>query len=182
MSNRLRFTTALELFEAFPTAAEDISAAPSPQPSLDFLRGLGDSATPEDAVTFCAYLLPRRVCVWWGHQCLKNLPDSLAAQDGSLLELAELWVREPEEDRRYAALDAGMMAPVKTPGVWIALGAGWSGGSLAPPGMAPVVPQPFLTARAVNAGVLSAIARVAIRQRAAVLGACIAMGIRMTES
>ena len=37
-----------------------------------------------------------------------------------LLATAEEWVREPEDDRRYAALDAGMNAQVKTPGAWIA--------------------------------------------------------------
>lgn len=182
MSNRLRFNTASELFDAFPTASQDISAKAAPQPSLDYLRGLLGSQTPEDAVTFAAYLLPRRAAVWWGHQCLMNIPESLQEDDRRLLQFAEDWVREPEEDRRYAALDAGMSAPVKTPGAWIALAAGWSGGSLAPAGMAPVVPPAYLTARGVNAGVLSAIARVPLKQRAAVLSACVSMGIHLTES
>jgi hypothetical protein len=182
MSARLRFATARELFEAFPSALEDMGASPSDRPSLDFLSDLTTSPTPEDAVTFCAYLLPRRAAVWWGHQCLSRLPDLLAPHDRELLEVVEGWVREPEEERRYAALDAGMSAPAKTPGAWIALAAGWSGGSMAPPGMAPVPPPPFLTARAVNAGVLSALARVALKQRAAVLSACVAMGARLTES
>jgi hypothetical protein len=182
MNGRVRFATARELFETFPTAGEDMAAQPSDAPSLDYLRALVKSRTPEDAVTFCAYLLPRRVAVWWGHQCLTNLPDILAQQDHALLAAAEDWVREPEEERRYAALDAGMAAPAKTPGAWIALAAGWSGGSMAPPGSAPVVPPPHLTARAVNAGVLSAVARVALKQRAAVLSACVSMGIQLTES
>jgi hypothetical protein len=182
MSSRLRFNTSRELFEAFPTAAEDMAAQPSDQPSLDFLRSLLSSRTPEDGVTFCAYLLPRRVAVWWGHQCLTRLPEGLTTQDGALLTIAEEWVRDPEEERRYAALDAGLAAPVKTPGAWIALAAGWSGGSMSPPGTAPVVPPPYLTARAVNAAVLTAIARVPLKQRAAVLSACVSMGIQMTES
>lgn len=182
MNNRLRFNTARELFETFPTASEDMMAGPADQPSLDFLRDLLATATPEDAVTFCAYLLPRRVAVWWGHQCLINLPEGLVGQDSGLLASAEDWVREPEEERRYAALDAGMAAPIKTPGAWIALAAGWSGGSMAPSGMAPVVPPAHLTARAVNAAVLSALARVPLKQRAAVLSACVSMGIKMTEN
>ncbi|PSJ56995.1 DUF6931 family protein [Kumtagia ephedrae] len=182
MSNRLRFNTAKELFETFPTASEDMTAEPADRPSLDYLRALVSSPTPEDAITFCAYLLPRRVAVWWGHQCLVNLPEGLATRDRDLLTAAEEWVREPEEERRYAALDAGMASPVKTPGAWIALAAGWSGGSMAPAGMAPVVPPPHLTARAVNAAVLSAVARVPLKQRAAVLSACVSMGIQMTES
>ena len=182
MSSRLRFSTARELFETFPTVAEDMMAPPTERPSIEYLRDLVTSPTPEDAVTFCAYLLPRRVAVWWGHQCLINLPEGLTGQDKGLLAAAEDWVREPEEDRRYAALDAGMAAQVKTPGAWIALAAGWSGGSMAPSGMAPVVPPPFLTARAVNAAILSAIARVPLKQRAVVLEACVSMGIQMTEN
>jgi hypothetical protein len=181
MNNRLRFNTAKELFETFPTAAEDMTTPATEQPSLEFLRGLLSTPTPEEAVTFCSYLLPRRVAVWWGHQCLRNLPEGLTEQDAGLLATAEEWVREPEDDRRYAALDAGMNASVKTPGAWIALAAGWSGGSMAPSGMAPVVPPPYLTARAVNAGVLSAIARVPLKQRPMVLDACISMAIQMTE-
>ena len=38
-----------------------------------------------------------------------------------------------------------------------------------------------LTARAVNAGVLSAIARVPIKQRTMVLDACVSLAIQMTE-
>jgi hypothetical protein len=182
MTQRLRFNTAKELFEAFPSAAEDMTAGPSEAPSIDHLRALAQSPTAEDAITFCAYLLPRRVAVWWGHQCLTNLPDCLADSDRTMLDLAEAWVREPEEDRRYAALDAGSAASVKSPGVWIALAAGWSGGSMTAPGFAPLPPPPYLTARAVNAGVLGAIARVPLKQRAAVLGGCVTMGIQMTEN
>jgi hypothetical protein len=182
MKNRLRFNTARELYESFPTAAEDIKAAPTDQPCLDFLRALATSETPEDAITFCAYMLPRRVAVWWGHQCLTRIPEALAQYDPDYLAVAEAWVREPEEDRRYAALDAGMASGVRSPAVWICLAAGWSGGSLAPSGMAPVVPPPFLTARGVNAGILSALSRVAAKQRAATLSSCVAMGISLTES
>lgn len=182
MKNRLRFGTARELFEALPTIGEDMKAQADDRPCLDFLRALAASPTPEDAITFCAYMLPRRVAVWWGHQCLARLPDLLSPVDHEYLALAEAWVREPEEERRYAALDAGMGASVKIPGVWICLAAGWSGGSLAPSGMAPVVPGAHLTARAVNAGILSALARVPVKQRGQVLSACVAMGISLTES
>ena len=50
-----------------------------------------------------------------------------------MLALAESWVRYPEEDERCAVLDAGMAGTAKTPGVWVALAAGWSGGSMLPP-------------------------------------------------
>ena len=59
----------------------------------------------------------------------------LDEQDREMLRLAEDWVRDPEEDRRYAALEAAMGTQVKTPGVWIAFAAGWSGGSITPRGL-----------------------------------------------
>jgi len=182
MASRLRFSTARELFDAFPTVGKDMKAPPTDQPSIVFCRALLASRVPEEAVTFCAYLLPRRTAVWWGHECLSQLIDLLDAQDREMLALAHAWVSEPEEDRRYAALDAGMAAEHKTPGVWVALAAGWSGGSLAPRGMETVTPQPFLTARAINAGILSCLARVPQNDRSAVLVALVEMGIQLAES
>lgn len=182
MQSRLRFRTANELFNAFPTAAQDMKTAPSDVASVAFCRALLDGRIPEEAVTFCAYLLPRRVAVWWGHQCLSNLPAVLAEEDRGMLTLAENWVREPEEDHRYAALDAGMAARTKTPGVWIALAAAWSGGSIAPRGMAAVTSPPHLTARAVNAGILGALARAPLSHRAAILKGFVDMGLGMAES
>lgn len=182
MASRLRFHTAKELFNAFPTAAKDMRAQPSEQKSIDFCRSLLAGKVPEEAITFCAYLLPRRTAVWWGHECLGNLPDTLDEQDRLMLELAHEWVTEPEEDRRYAALDAGMSAEEKTPGVWVALAAGWSGGSLAPRGMDTVTPQPFLTARAINVGILFCLAKVPHGDRANVLKGFVEMGIKLAES
>lgn len=182
MASRLRFNSARELFEAFPAAGKDMKALPSDASPVDFCRALLAGKIPEEAVTFCAYLLPRRTAVWWGHECLSQVPDLLDAEDHAMLRLAHDWVGEPEEEHRYAALDAGMAAEQKTPGVWIALAAGWSGGSLAPRGMETVTPQPFLTARAVNAGILSCLARVPLGDRAGVLAAFVEMGIKLAES
>jgi hypothetical protein len=179
MAQRLRFNTARDLFEAFPAALDDMAARPSGRPSLEFVRELAVSPTPEDAITFTAYLLASREAVWWGHQCLSMLADHLAETDQQLMALAEDWVRQPDEERRNHALEQGMAAPTKTPGVWIALAAGWSGGSMAGPDVPAVAPPPYLTAKAVNAGVLSVLARVDRTRRAKTLGTFVDMGIRL---
>jgi hypothetical protein len=179
MAQRLRFNTARDLFEAFPAALEDMAARPSDRPSLEFVRELAAGRTPEDAITFTAYLLSPREAVWWGHQCLSMLADHLAAADHQLMALGENWVRQPDEERRNRALEEGMAAPRKTPGVWIALAAGWSGGSMAGPDVAPVPPPPYLTPRAVNAGVLSVLARVDRTHRAKTLASFVDMGVRL---
>jgi hypothetical protein len=179
MSERLRFNTARELFEAFPAAVEDMVATPTDRPALEFLAGLVAGPTPEDAITFCAYLLPRRGAVWWGIQCLNHRPELLTVEDRSMLATAERWVRRPDEDQRNAALDIGMASPTKTPGAWIALAAGWSGGSMLGADEVAIAPPPYLTAKAVNAGVLSALARVERKVRAATLRLFVDMGAQL---
>lgn len=179
MAQRLRFSTARDLFQAFPTALEDMTASPSDRSSLEYLKGLVAGPTPEEAITFTAYLLEPREAVWWGHQCLNMIPDKLGSDDLRMMALAESWVRRPDETERNAALQAGMDSQRKTPGVWIALGAGWSGGSMMGPDMAPVAPPPYLTAKAINAGVLSGLARVDRAARASTLAAFVDMGIRL---
>jgi hypothetical protein len=179
MAQRLRFSTARDLFEAFPAALDDMDARPSDRGSLEFVKDLVAGRTPEDAITFSSYLLAKREAVWWGHQCLGTLADLLAPEDVEMLALAENWVRYPDEPQRVAALDAGMASQRKTPGVWIALGAGWSGGSMIGPDAMPVTPPPHLTAKAVNAGVLSVLARVDRKARAPTLGRFVDMAVRL---
>lgn len=179
MVQRLRFSRARDLFEAFPVALDDMTARPSDRGSLEFLKDLAGSQTPEDAITFAAYLLAPREAVWWGHQCLTMLAPMLGPEDLSILALAEDWVRRPDEPQRNKALSAATAAATKTPGVWIALGAGWSGGSMVGPDSMPVAPPPYLTAKAVNAGVLGALARVDRKARAATLCTFVDMALRL---
>ena len=180
MSQRLRFRTARDLFDAFPTANEDIATPPADRPCIDFMTELVAGPIPEDGITFCSYLLPQREAVWWAHQCLDGVLELLSPEDQDMLTLAESWVRYPEEDQRCAVLDAGMAAPTKTPGVWVALAAGWSGGSMLPrDAVAPVEAPPYLTPKAVNAAVLSALARVDRKARAATLKLFVNMGMQL---
>ena len=156
---------ARDLFEAIPKIAEDMTARPDTQDSLTFIEALARSGTPEEALTFSAYALMPRHAVWWGHECLRHADAKLGDEDRAMMELAAAWVGQPDEDHRYAALDAAMATEAKTPGVWIAFAAGWSSGSMSRRGQ-PAVPAPtFLAGRAVNAGVLSALARVGRDER-----------------
>ena len=69
----LRFATARDVAEAFPTLVEDMLAEPGEREPLAFLRELADGETPEDAVSFCAYVLPRRDAVWWACRSVRAL-------------------------------------------------------------------------------------------------------------
>lgn len=162
----MRCVVAADLFRDIPQIAEDMAGQPLPgQTAPAFLRQLLAGVTPEEAVTFAAYALRPRHSVWWAHECLQSVTEVLVDEDRRMLELCAQWAADPTEPNRRRAIDAGMAATARGPGVWIALGAGWSGGSMAPTGLPDVAPPLFLTGRAVNAGVLSALARVAREDR-----------------
>ena len=179
----LRKQVAAELFLAVPQLAEDMqSLPPQDQHCLDFIRRLLLGLTPEEAATFMAYALAPRHAVWWGHECLQALPDLLTPQDREMLALVAAWVAEPDEDHRYAALNAAQAATVRGPGVWLALAAAWSGGSISRAGL-PAVPAPaFALGRALNAAILSALARVPQDRRSRMLGHYVNMGEVLAKS
>jgi hypothetical protein len=175
---RLRFSTAREVFETFPSALEDITAGPSDEAPFPFARGLLGSDTPEDAIAFCAYLLPRREAVWWACQTLRAVNATPGSQELSAIEAAETWVREPEEHRRRAALRIGMSTDRRLAATWAALAAAWSGGSMSEgEHMVPVPPD--LTAKAARVAVLTGLSRVGAKERAGHLRTCLENGLRL---
>lgn len=177
-STTLRHETAAGIFAALPEIGEDLDARPEPgEPSTDFARRLLGTPAPEEGITFAAQMFTRRAAVWWGHECLRHLAPLLDPGDPAMMRLAADWVARPDDETRALALDGALAAPARSPGVWLALGAGWTGGSLAPPDSAVVAPPRFLTGRAVNAAVLSALARVPHRRRQETLGDFVSMAL-----
>jgi hypothetical protein len=177
VASRVRFATAREVFEAFPSAADDIRVEPTEESPLAFVRSLASGPTPEDALAFCAYLLPRREAVWWSCQCVRALTPNLTDKEVEALVAAEAWVREPEDERRRAAMALGMAGNRNAATTWNALAAAWSGGSMAGEHAVPVAPH--LTAKAVRIAVLTALARVGAGDRAAHIRGCLEGAIRL---
>ena len=162
----LRVQVARDLFDSVPAIANLVLARPQPsQHCMDFLRQLLQGSTPEEALTFMAFALMARHAVWWGHECLKATPELLTDQDREMMALIAAWVAEQDDDSRYAALEAGLRAAVHGPGVWLAVGTGWSGGSISGRGLPPVPPPVGATGQALNAGINSALARVPLDLR-----------------
>lgn len=177
--SRIRFETAQDVFDAFPAARDDIVAAPTDDPPLVFIRRLMDSHTPEDAVAFCAYVLPRREAVWWACRCVADLCPQRAPAEEAALKAAEAWVNEPEDASRWEALRLGSEGGRSLPATWAALAAGWSGGSLAPPDQPPVPAPQHLTAKAVRTAVLTALARAPLQHRREWMERCLVYAIRL---
>lgn len=173
----LRFATAQALFDAFPEVVEKVGAAPTTDQSpIDFLKALIANNRLPDAVTFCAYLLPRREAVWWACKSTKILSDEISAE-GPTLRATEAWVYQPDEERRQAALDLGTKGHSSDPTTWLALAAGWSGGLLAYGSPAP----PYMTARAVRVAILTCLPKTPKRTRAERLTRCVQEGIKLAE-
>jgi hypothetical protein len=182
----VRFPTARSLFETFPEAALKAAEAPADAPSLAFLQNLAAAEKFEDAVTFCAYLLPRREAVWWACRSARALlgdgADDSAPGKTSLLA-AEAWVRNPDDEHREAALRIGSAGDVNDPMTWLAMAAGWAGGMFVSHPKNPVPVPQYMTARACRIAVLLLSARLPKEpERRARLRACIADGAGLAEA
>ena len=182
LEDNIRHVSAAGVFDAIPEIKEDMETAPGPVSSLEFLDGLSRSETPEEAITFAAYLLTPRLAVWWAHECLVSEQAVLDATDEHMLELSEQWVANADEPSRYAAMDAASDAPAKSPGVWVALAAAWSGGSFSGPDADPVPVPEFLCGRAVSAAILSLLARIDITARADRIAGFVSMAQVLAKS
>jgi len=180
--SRIRFATAQALFETFPEVVQKIGTAPTDRTAIDFLRDLASTDRIAEAVTFCAYLLPRREAVWWACGCARALLGDIAKDRAAGLLAAEAWVYEPDEEHRRAALEIGTRGDNKDALTWLARAAGWSGGFLnSSPNRQDPVP-PYMTARAARIAVLFCAARIGGVERSKRLRACIAEGIKLAET
>jgi hypothetical protein len=176
--SRIRFTTARQVFEAFSSAAVRIDHQGAEAAPLDFLRQLIVRGHRFDAITFSAFVLPRREAVWWGCQCLRALRDG---KSDDALAAAEAWVRDPDDGPRRAALAVSEAGDKRLPASWLAMAAGQSGGNVAPEGAPPRVPPPHMTGVAVKAGVILGITEKAARDQPAWTIACAEAAIRFAE-
>ncbi|MCS6933042.1 MAG: hypothetical protein NZM27_12625 [Acetobacteraceae bacterium] len=113
-----------------------------------------------EAVRLAAHALPKREAVWWACMCARAVPDpALPEADRKALAAAEAWVRRPDEANRRAAMAAAQATRMQSPEVWAAVGAFWSGGSMAPEGQPVVPPAEHLTGVAVSGAVVLAAVR-----------------------
>lgn len=114
-----------------------------------------------EAVRLTAHALPRREAVWWACMCAAAVPDpALSPADEAARTAAEAWVRQPaDEPLRRAAWDAALRTEFSSPEAWAAVGAFWSGGSMAPEGQPVVPPAEHLTGLAVSGAVVMAAVR-----------------------
>lgn len=133
-----------------------------PQASVaEFLSALLTAELMTDAVGVMAQALPKREAVWWACLAARTLVDAQTPPGVVIaVEAAEAWVYQPSDETRRTAMDRAQATKFDHPGVWAAVGAFWSGGSMAPPNLPAVPPAEHLTGVAVAGAVnLSAVMR-----------------------
>jgi len=138
---------AAELVAGKPDAASGIAA-------------LAEAGRFPEAVRLVAHALPKREAVWWACMCARAVPDPAVPEaDMKALAAAEAWVRRPDEANRRAAMAAAQATRMQTAEAWAAVGAFWSGGSMAPEGQPVVPPGEHLTGVAISGAVVLAAVR-----------------------
>ncbi|MDE3175761.1 MAG: hypothetical protein KGM15_06580 [Pseudomonadota bacterium] len=152
--NRIRFTEAADVFAAYPLLEHFAARPTGPRAPLDYVRDLMAAPPPSAALAFLAHLLPRREAIWWGCQCVSAASPARAPG----LQLAQRWVRGPDEALRREALAYSQASDLKAPDAWLARAVGYSGGSLLAPDQPATPPAPDACAQAVNAAAVLAAA------------------------
>lgn len=122
-----------------------------------YLSLLVDSESIGDAVRFLAFALPVREGVWWSSVVAHSQPGERTKNEAASIAHAAAWVYDQSEPNRRACLTVAEASNFDGAAAYAALGAFWSGGSLAPEGMPEAPPDPSLGHIAVGASVLLAI-------------------------
>ena len=140
--------------------ADEAKALLDPKASVSaFADRLLEQAQPGEAMRILAHALPKREAVWWACMCARATAPEAPPPDAAALLAAEAWVRKPEEELRRAAMAKAEAAGFRSPEAWAAVGAFWSGGSMAPVGQPVVPPAEHLTGVAVAGAVSLAAVR-----------------------
>lgn len=157
-----KLTTRLEpLLPRLELEAAAAAALQGAQTAAEGLQRLEATGFHNDAARLAAHALPKREAVWWACMCAAAVPDAaLPPADAAARAAAEAWVRKPgEETLRRQAWDAAQKTAFKSPEAWAAVGAFWSGGSMAPEGQPVVPPADHLTGVAVSGAIVMAAVR-----------------------
>lgn len=175
---KLRFVTAEQLAAVLPPD-EDVHPHFLPRrPAPDLFAALLEAGERVAAIRYLAVALPRREAVWWACAVGRHFPTPLARpEEEACWSAAETWVYDPGDSQRRAAYAPAQALDFATAGAYAALGVYWSGGSLAPPETALVIPPgDALTGSAVGASVILSCVPGPAREIAARHDTALAMG------
>ncbi|MFV0410652.1 MAG: DUF6931 family protein [Paracoccus sp. (in: a-proteobacteria)] len=160
----LRSADPAELFAQIVRLSELVKPRPrADENGLQFLIRLRGSTTPEEAVTYAAFVALPVPAVGWGYECLRMMADHLDAAERPRMHQIADWLNNPTTTRRHEIMREALWAPVRSPSVLLALAVGWAAGGPAPNDAEPSAVHK--TPVAINSAVLSCLARSELRQR-----------------
>jgi hypothetical protein len=123
----------------------------------EFVAVLVEDERYADAVRFLAHLLPKREAIFWAWSSARRALDPEPPPEiTAVLEATGRWITEPTEENRRPMLELAQAADLGTPAGCAALAAFLSGGSIAPPGLPPVEPDPYAAAKAITGSIVLA--------------------------
>lgn len=126
-------------------------------PAQEFVKRLIKEQNRMSALRLTAHLLLPKLAVKWGSICTRESVGTLLSDtDLAALDAADRWVKTGHENDRRLAHEAAEATHYETAAGWVALGAFWAEGSLAPIGLADVVPDERLTGQAITGALLMA--------------------------
>lgn len=160
----LRYDAPVQLYAEIPKISAFTKHVPQEdEDNFSYLDRLRRSTTPEDAVTFAAFATEPRSSISWGVQSVRAVVPDPNPDDLQLLSWISQWLEHPSDETRWRTMQVAMFAPRRSAFVYLGLAVGWSGGALAPNDHS--APPSWRAPRAVNAAVLTAIAKAGATNR-----------------
>lgn len=114
------------------------------------------AADPAKAVAYIGHALPRREAIHWAAGLIDPAAATPSSPERTAIERARLWLKDPDDARRRDAYAAAQSADREAPERTLATAIFYSGGSIAPEGVAPVQPAPGLANRLAVVAVVQA--------------------------
>lgn len=140
--------------ELEPEALALLRAEHSPR---GFVDALLQGERPADAIRFLAHLLPRREAIYWAWSVARQALDAEPTPAlRAALEGTGRWIAEPGESNRRPMLEIAEAAGLGTPAGCAALAVFLSGGSVAPPELPVVEPDPRAAPKAIAGSIVMA--------------------------
>jgi hypothetical protein len=170
------------LLDLLSPSDEARALASGGEPPRAFIDRLAAEGLFPDAIKLLALAMTRRDAVWWACRCCReSLADGEPPAALLALEAAERWTADPTEERRRAAHAASEAAGLEAPAGCAALGAFFSGGSIAPPHVPDVPPAPHLAGHVAAGSVMLCAVRTEPEKAPEKYRAFLALGIAVAD-
>ncbi|MBI3427938.1 MAG: hypothetical protein HY011_33865, partial [Acidobacteria bacterium] len=99
-------------FELSKEAAALLKPEDLPKP---FLERLIAAKHYTDAAHFAAHALPRREAIWWACVCARKFYGAAPPKQAAVLDAAEAWVSQPNDEKRRAVFKLAEAAEFGNP-------------------------------------------------------------------